>query len=97
MSAVDSKPASSGRIKTSHFYCLNRRKVFWRVAIETGRIDKKLELVHNSVSKRVSIAEPDLVLILGARNERAINQKQNTVPLQRRAEASSAQNGINGG
>ena len=28
--------------------------------------------------------------MLGARNERAINQKQNTVPLQRRAEASSS-------
>jgi hypothetical protein len=34
MSAVDSKPASYGRIKTSHFLRLNRGKMFWQVAIE---------------------------------------------------------------
>jgi hypothetical protein len=30
MSAVESKPASGGRIKTSHFFPLNRSEMFWQ-------------------------------------------------------------------
>jgi len=33
MSAVESKPASDGRIKTSHFFCLNRAGMFWQEVI----------------------------------------------------------------
>jgi hypothetical protein len=33
MSAVDSKPASRGRIKTSHFFLLNRLELFWQGVI----------------------------------------------------------------
>jgi hypothetical protein len=40
---------------------------------------------HNFVSKGVSIARADFVFILRARNERAINQKQNTATLEREA------------
>ena len=34
MSAVESKPASDGRIKTSHFFRLNRSEVVWQGIIE---------------------------------------------------------------
>jgi hypothetical protein len=30
LSAVDSKPASDGRIKTSHFFRLNPAEMFWQ-------------------------------------------------------------------
>jgi hypothetical protein len=30
VSAVDSKPASDGRIKTSHFFRLNPAEMFWQ-------------------------------------------------------------------
>src|SRR6266436_88946 len=33
LSAVESKPASDGRIKTSHFFCLNRAGMFWQEVI----------------------------------------------------------------
>jgi hypothetical protein len=33
MSAVESKPASDGRIKTSHFFRLNRGEMFWQEVI----------------------------------------------------------------
>ena len=32
LSAVESKPASWGRIKTSHFFPINRSKMFWQEA-----------------------------------------------------------------
>jgi hypothetical protein len=32
VSAVESKPASWGRIKTSHFFPINRSKMFWQEA-----------------------------------------------------------------
>ena len=50
---VESKPAT--------FYCLNRRKMFWQVAIEAWRIDRQWELDRNDVAKCVSIAERDFV------------------------------------
>ena len=34
LSAVESKPASKGRIKTSHFFRLNRRRMFLQAVIE---------------------------------------------------------------
>jgi pimeloyl-ACP methyl ester carboxylesterase len=33
LSAVESKPARDGRIKTSHFFGLNRLKMFWQGVI----------------------------------------------------------------
>jgi hypothetical protein len=33
VSAVDSKPAGGGRIKTSHVFCLNRLGIFWQGVI----------------------------------------------------------------
>jgi hypothetical protein len=33
MSGVESKPASDGRIKTSHFFRLNRLEMFWQGVI----------------------------------------------------------------
>jgi hypothetical protein len=33
LSAVESKPASGGRIKTSHFFLLNRLELFWQGVI----------------------------------------------------------------
>jgi hypothetical protein len=37
LSAVESKPASYARIKTSHFFRLNREKRFLQAVIEEGR------------------------------------------------------------
>ena len=53
LSAVDSKPASGGRIKTSHFFPLNRSEMFWQGAIldfsdnpaVTNRISTDLKVV----------------------------------------------------
>jgi hypothetical protein len=36
MSAVESKPATKGRIKTSHFFPLNRWEMLWQGLIEDG-------------------------------------------------------------
>jgi hypothetical protein len=33
LSGVESKPARDGRIKTSHFFRLNRSEVFWQGGI----------------------------------------------------------------
>jgi hypothetical protein len=42
LSAVESKPASDGRIKTSHFFCLNRAGIFWQeVILHWGLIHRK--------------------------------------------------------
>jgi len=42
VSAVESKPASDGRIKTSHFFCLNRAGIFWQeVILHWGLIHRK--------------------------------------------------------
>jgi hypothetical protein len=36
LSAVESKPATKGRIKTSHFFPLNRWKMVWQGLIQDG-------------------------------------------------------------
>jgi hypothetical protein len=39
LSAVESKPASDGRIKTSHFLRLNRSEMFWQGVISQSAND----------------------------------------------------------
>jgi N-terminal domain of anti-restriction factor ArdC len=97
LSAVESKPASDGRIKTSHFFCLNRAGIFWQeVILHWGLIHRKAS--ERSGSKSSCLAGAILAFDpLERGHERKGIKGKMQLPACVKRRRAQGRNGINGG